>query len=428
MSGCPSQKGTKLVEVVDPMSTGAAESEGHPSADDPGLQQRSKDTACYLVYCLLCFSLTSALLVAAAWEAMAPSEEAHWRRLRPWEEAAEIVVGAALCAEISISVRKQGRRRFLRNPWRLVDTAVAGLTVLCGAFFLLRRVSDAAIGDVLLEDIDVPVLAMRFALQPLRLLSAASMVVRAGQYRQAAVQVPDSPKFTDPRRPCEGLVRPVLTPELVAELRELLPCYLRFADWELAYSPSVHGTSLSTFYRQQAGPNIIVIKDSSGGLFGAFVTAPWRPTAGSYGGPESFVFSAPHSSSVAALEAAMPEQNSAECVDIAKGMDAQSIPDTTNHAEPLRDIAKGMDAQIIPDTTKPAEPLLEVSWAALGLGRILQWSDGRRFGVGRAFTVQEDFLHGSTDSCETFGSGALSPAGQELVIRDFECWRVGVVD
>merc|ERR1740121_2381342 len=121
--------------------------------------------------------------------------------------------------------------------------------MICGAFFLFRRATNARLGD-LVDDVDVPMLALRFALQPFRMLSTASMVMRAKKLHQATVKKPVEPlKPVDPRKPCAGLSRPALTPDLAAQLREFLPCYLRFLDWELAYSPSVHGTSLQTFYR-----------------------------------------------------------------------------------------------------------------------------------------------------------------------------------
>ena len=39
------------------------------------------------------------------------------------------------------------------------------------------------------------------------------------------------------------------------------------------------------------GPNILVVRDAHGGLFGGFAAEPWRPETGAYGfGSEAFVF------------------------------------------------------------------------------------------------------------------------------------------
>lgn len=341
---------------------------------------------CYFVYCLLCLVMTTTLLAVAAWEFFIPSEEASdWRRrLRPWEEAIEIIVGIALCIEISIVMYLLGWRQGLfLDRWRVLDAFVAGLTLFCGTFFLIRRLAGGVGLGPFLDGVYLPMLGLRFALQPFRILSTASMVVRASRLRQATVieMTPElPPKPVDPRKPCEGLTRSFLSTELVAQLRDFLPVHLRFDEWELAYSPGVHGTSLSTFYRQQSGPNIIAVQDVHGGIFGAFVLQPWRPTKGAYGMPESFVF--------VARQPAEKEQ----------------------------------------DDSSSAEPNLGIFWALQKAGQVVQWSNSKMFGVGHALTVHEDFLHGSTGDCNTFGSAPLSSAGGDFVIRGFECWRVGSGD
>ncbi|CAE8603723.1 unnamed protein product, partial [Polarella glacialis] len=131
---------------------------------------------------------------------------------------------------------------------RRLDLAVALLTLLCGAFFLFRRVVHHV--DTVVEDVDVPILCLRFALQPIRMISTASMVVRARMLHQEVLtERLEETAFVDPRRPCA--LESVLSLDLAAELRDLLPSYLKCLDWQLAYSPKVHGTSMNTFYRQQ---------------------------------------------------------------------------------------------------------------------------------------------------------------------------------
>merc|ERR1712224_790935 len=126
----------------------------------------------------------------------------------------------------------------------MLDAVVAGLTLLCGVFFLLRRLVHH-VGDEL-EDIDVPILAIRFALQPVRLASTATMVVRARQQRKHQQPIEPVAYVRDPRRACPLLQRPVLTAELAVQIQEALPVRLRYSDWRLAYAPGVHGTSFKT--------------------------------------------------------------------------------------------------------------------------------------------------------------------------------------
>lgn len=360
------------------------ESEDSPSSEAASDRRRRRSEAFsaayigiyYLAYCGVCLVLTGALLSVTVWECTAPRREVRlWRRrLRPWEEAAEAFVGAALCMETLAVFSVLGRRVFVQDCWRILDVIVACLTLVCGIFFLFRRAVHHV--DDVVEDIDVPMLGLRFALQPVRMLSTASMVVRAHRMHRAARQ-PElkAGPSVDPRR-AHGELQSALTPTLAAKIRELLPAHLQFAEWELAYSPRVHGISLSTFYRQQAGPNIVVIKDAQGCLFGGFAPEPWRPQAGAYGHTgASFVF-----------------------------------------------------ASVGADSQDAFESSIETYWAIPERGRLIQWSDSKMLGLGHAIMVCDDFLRGSTSNCESFASPPLSPSGTDFIIRDFECWQIGCSD
>lgn len=349
----------------------------------------------YLIYCCVCLLLTGVLLVTTLWEDFAPRPEVRFwrRRLRPWEEAGEVLVGAALCTE-TILMFHLDRQAFIRDGWRILDTVIAGLTLLCGIFFCFRRAFDS-IGTVI-EDLDVPMLGLRFALQPIRMFSTATMVVRAHQ-RQTAARQPqlDLKAFIqDPRHPDSREFAPALTPQQASDVRELLPTHLRFAQWRLAYSPKVHGTSLNTFYRNQVGPNVLIVRDAHGGLFGGFASEPWRVQAGAYGhSGEAFVF---------------------------QDRSSQDDVDANAYTEIEESLAK-----VDPECKDTG---FDVFWAPPQRGKALQWGTTTMFGFGRSLVVREDFLRGSTCDCEAFGSGPLSPAGTEFIIRDFECWDIGGSD
>ena len=81
-------------------------------------------------------------------------------------------------------------------------------------------------------------------------------------------------------------------------LRCLLPVRYRPCNWELLYSTEQHGCSLRTFYRriEQRGGTVLVIRDSLGHVFGAFVAEDWHPSASAhttptyFGNGETFLF------------------------------------------------------------------------------------------------------------------------------------------
>ncbi|KAL7416448.1 TLD-domain-containing protein [Mrakia frigida] len=92
----------------------------------------------------------------------------------------------------------------------------------------------------------------------------------------------------------------VLTSSSAEMIRPHLPPRQRLeSKWTLLYSLDQHGSSLTTLYylcnkfaekRPESG-NVIVVKDSEGGLFGAYVNEAFRVKPGSYyGSGECFLF------------------------------------------------------------------------------------------------------------------------------------------
>lgn len=71
-----------------------------------------------------------------------------------------------------------------------------------------------------------------------------------------------------------------------------LPPLHQGAPWALAYSTARDGTSLHTLLRKAAGaaPSLLVVKDRSGGVFGAYCTEQWHMGPRFYGTGETFVF------------------------------------------------------------------------------------------------------------------------------------------
>lgn len=82
----------------------------------------------------------------------------------------------------------------------------------------------------------------------------------------------------------------VLTPALVSDISLHFPPWAQNLGWQLAYSPRVHGVSIQDFYRRQVGPNVIIMRDADGFIFGGFASEGWRLEPYGYGSLESFVF------------------------------------------------------------------------------------------------------------------------------------------
>lgn len=307
-----------------------------------------------------------------------------------WESALEVVVGGALCMETLSTLWLLGRKAFFRDCWCLVDATVAFLTLAQWVCLVARR---AMLAAELLEA-NPPLLALRFALQPLRFVAAFSMVRRVRNMQQITVDIAfdngEECAQHDDTSPDNN--NRILTPELRAKISAHLPSWCRFRQWNLTYAPCLHGFSTQTFYRRQtsSSSNVILIREARDGhILGAFATERWRASgAGGYHGtPECFVFS----------------------THIDAGMDVQELHD-------------------------PPESEMAVFHVAPGLGTTLLWGDASSFSIGGAISVRDDFRAGSTSACPVFSSPALLPSSSrpsdqhvDFIVQDFECWQLGGV-
>lgn len=83
-------------------------------------------------------------------------------------------------------------------------------------------------------------------------------------------------------------------PEDPKKLSEFLPARVYGCKWKMVYSTFCHGISSSTLFRASrecGGPNILIIKDFMGYVFGAFASHPWdNPEPKFYGNGECFLF------------------------------------------------------------------------------------------------------------------------------------------
>lgn len=160
------------------------------------------------------------------------------------------------------------------------------------------------------------------------------------------------------------LSTPVLRRSTAIQLREGLPGMFRYMDWHLSYSPEVHGISLQTLYRQQKGPNFLVMRDNTGCVFGAFTEAPWKPTRGGFGGVNDFAF---------------------------------------------RQKDENADVEI---------------FRPFGSCRT-QWAEPETMGVDTAIVINEDLHSGTSMPSKVFNtSSSLSLSGEQFTIEKLVCWSL----
>ncbi|PAN10741.1 hypothetical protein PAHAL_2G114800 [Panicum hallii] len=159
-----------------------------------------------------------------------------------------------------------------------------------------------------------------------------------------------------------------VSPKLFAFFDSSLPGTLKGCHWVLLYSTWKHGISLRTLLRRSEniqGPCLLIVGDMKGAVFGGLLNSPLRPTEKRkyQGTNQTFVF-------------------------------------TTIHGEPRL-------------------------FRPTGANRFyyLCLNDALAFGGGGSFAlrVDEDLLHGSSGSCDTFGNSCLAYT-PEFELKNVELW------
>ncbi|EDO46287.1 predicted protein [Nematostella vectensis] len=160
----------------------------------------------------------------------------------------------------------------------------------------------------------------------------------------------------------------IITEKQIKQLNKLLPSRTVGHTWMLVYSTFLHGFSLKTLYRNMEcydSPMLIIIRDDEHQIFGVLSSLPLRISDGFYGTGESFLF---------------------------KFMEDGTIKD--------------------------------YKWTGENNFFMKGSRDSVAFGSGRGhfgLWLDEDFYHGSSNKCETYGNDTLS-RHKDFLCSALEAW------
>eukprot|EP00929_Paragymnodinium_shiwhaense_P124037 TRINITY_DN9885_c0_g1_i1.p2 TRINITY_DN9885_c0_g1~~TRINITY_DN9885_c0_g1_i1.p2 ORF type:complete len:297 (-),score=47.39 TRINITY_DN9885_c0_g1_i1:358-1248(-) len=130
----------------------------------------------YLAYCIACSFVTALLLFYNVSKGMKNNWNLpQWKHHR-WEEFAEVGLGVLMVTETALTIRVLGVRTFFKNACCVCDFVVAVLTAVSIGYGLEHL---GAKGEIC--EADVPLLLLRFALQPSRVLAAMAVTYRTCQ-------------------------------------------------------------------------------------------------------------------------------------------------------------------------------------------------------------------------------------------------------
>ncbi|KAF2835880.1 TLD-domain-containing protein [Patellaria atrata CBS 101060] len=219
----------------------------------------------------------------------------------------------------------------------------------------------------------------------------------------------------------------LLSRSLAEEIRLLIPPRLQLVeDWHLAYSLEQNGVSLSTLYkmvedyRGKRGGFVLVVRDGSRGLFGAYLSDPPHPQPHFFGTGECFLWRAhilPDIPDLSSLPRPPSEDTTHAQRQTTLGMlDSLSLPtsglggskSSTPTSERIRFKAfpySGVNDYMI---------FCEQGFLSIGGG------DGR-YGLW----LDDNFERGVSSTCPTFGNEPLSDEGTKFEVLGVELWYIG---
>ncbi|KAG2167053.1 hypothetical protein VTO58DRAFT_101374 [Aureobasidium pullulans] len=217
----------------------------------------------------------------------------------------------------------------------------------------------------------------------------------------------------------------LLEKALAEEIRLLVPPRVQLVDeWKLIYSLEQNGTSLGSLYslseeyRGKRGGFVLVVRDASQGVFGAYLSDPPQPHPHYYGTGECFLWSAFRLPSLPDLSS-LPPPPSADTTHMQR---STTIATTTK--KPSLTASASRSGTSTPDRIRfKAFPytgendytiFCQQGFLSIGGG------DGH-YGLW----LDNNLAKGISSPCPTFGNARLSDEGEKFGILGVELWYIG---
>ncbi|KAI9658112.1 MAG: oxidation resistance protein 1 [Trizodia sp. TS-e1964] len=227
----------------------------------------------------------------------------------------------------------------------------------------------------------------------------------------------------------------LLSRALAEEIRLLLPPRLQLhTEWSLVYSVEQDGVSLATLYKNcdvfknQKMGFVLVVRDSCGGVFGAYLSDAPRPSPRYYGTGECFLWRASLLSNIPLL-ASLPPPPSEDTTYLQRSTTISAGPTQERpfSASALSPPAFGSNPH---SGTSTPERIRFKAFPYSGLNEYMMLCDNSYLSVGGGdghygLWLDDVFEKGISSSCPTFGNEPLSDEGNKFDILGVELWSVG---
>lgn len=235
----------------------------------------------------------------------------------------------------------------------------------------------------------------------------------------------------------------LLSKAVAEEIRLLLPPRLQLAEhWELAYSLEQDGSTLSTLYalasryRGKRAGFVLVVRDSTNGIFGAYLSDPPRPHASYYGSGECFLWRALRLPALPDLSS-LPPPPSEDTTNLQRmttvGV-AKKLHSNNNHnssTASLSPSANGNGTSTPPRSgTSTPEQIRFKAFPFSGENDFTLFCQSDYLSIGGGdghygLWLDAGLSKGVSDTCPTFGNEPLSDEGKKFDVLGVELWHVG---
>ncbi|PMD16656.1 TLD-domain-containing protein, partial [Hyaloscypha hepaticicola] len=250
----------------------------------------------------------------------------------------------------------------------------------------------------------------------------------------------------------------LLTRALAEEIRLLVPARLQLCEeWNLVYSLEENGVSLGTLYKKcddlrgLRNGFCLIVRDSQGGLFGAYLTEAPHPSPHYFGTGECFLWRAsvfsPHT-----LVNHLPPPPSADTTNLQRsttiGSSTSSIgPNHKTSSSSLLPPTLQSSLTTLPSPTHSTHSLAPPSpsfhsgistperirfkaFPYSGVNDYLMLCDHSFLSVGGGdghygLWLDDTFEKGVSSHCLTFGNEPLSEEGEKFWVVGVELWSIG---
>ncbi|KAJ1606739.1 Oxr1p like TLDc domain-containing protein [Cryptosporidium canis] len=219
---------------------------------------------------------------------------------------------------------------------------------------------------------------------------------------------------------------------MVDEITSYLPIVLALRRWQLAFCSKLHGVSFGSFYRRVSnkGPSILVVRDTNGVVFGAFISESIRNSTNYYGTGEMFVFTYKQLSDVDVNTTTAGYEQSY----LGKSKTNLDVGNTKDHFTEFA--VSGYRPPREENSFKNREENIKELSASIPNINVFPWSgkncfyiytDNSRIAIGGggsySLTIDGEFFRGWSSPCSTYDSPSLS-SHEDFLVNAFQIWTL----